>query len=88
MEVNKIDSQYKDEAAKFFMNAKIYNKVPFNQLCYGSSNTGKSTLIANIILQNLDRLVDWFTPDNIYIYAKNGLHDDNFMAIIKYLNKR
>lgn len=87
MEIQPIRSKYTDESHQYTKGSKIYDRIPFTHLAYGASNTGKSTLIANTILKDFDKLVSFFTPRHIFIFAKNGKHDDNFAAIIDKFNK-
>ena len=47
-------------------------------------------MVANILIRNFDHLLDMFESDNIHIFAKNGLSDVNFralMAAIRVNNK-
>jgi len=74
MEIYPIETNAKNEIDKWKKKAKptVFTKVPFTALVYGSSGTGKSTMVANIFLRNFDGLNDIFEPKNIYIFAKNG----------------
>ena len=66
-------------------NSLIFNKIPFLCLFYGSSNSGKTTVLANIILQDLDNMFSWFLPENVYIFAQNYRTDPAMIAIIEYI---
>lgn len=50
MIIKPIKSNIKDEASEYFKDAVIFNKVPFTWLAFGSSQTGKSTMVANVFI--------------------------------------
>jgi hypothetical protein len=56
-------------------------------MVYGSSGTGKSTFIANLLLRNFDGLQDIYLPKNIFVFAQNGMSDASFRAVIMKLKK-
>jgi Cdc6-like AAA superfamily ATPase len=87
MEIIPITSTAKDEIAAWKKKAKpvIFSKVPFTALLYGSSGTGKSTMVANVLIRNFDGLMDLYDPSRIHIYAKNGQSDVNFRALMTIL---
>ncbi len=72
--IPKKDTDAKNEIDKWKKKNKptVFTKIPFTCLVYGSSGTGKSTMVANVFLRNFDGLSNFFLPKNIYIFAKNG----------------
>jgi putative ribosome biogenesis GTPase RsgA len=65
MEIIPIISDAKDEISKFkkHYKPKIFTKLPFTSLLYGSSGVGKSTMIANILIRNYDNLLTFYKPE-------------------------
>jgi replication-associated recombination protein RarA len=63
----------------------VFTKIPFRSIVYGSTGVGKSTLLANIIIKNMDGVFSWYLPQNIFIYAENAETDDNILAIKEYI---
>jgi septin family protein len=89
MEIYPIQTNAPDEIAIWKKRAKptVFSKVPFTGLVYGSSGTGKSTMVANVFLRDFNRLNDVFQPKNIYVFAKNGQSDVNFRALMMHFKK-
>lgn len=89
MEIYPIDTDADNEINRWKKKTKptVFTKLPFTALVYGSSGTGKSTMVANIFLRDFDGLMSAYLPKNIYIFAKNGQSDVNFRALMIYLKK-
>ena len=90
MEILPINTDANDQIAKWKKkyNPIVFTKIPFTACLYGSSGTGKSTMVANLLIRNMDNLLDVFQPKNIHIYAKNGLSDVNFRALMHVLRSK
>lgn len=89
MEIYQIDTDADNEINRWKKKTKptVFTKLPFTALVYGSSGTGKSTMVANIFLRDFDGLMSAYLPKNIYIFAKNGQSDVNFRALMIHLKK-
>lgn len=89
MEIYPIVSTERDYVSEWKKKTKpmIFDRLPMTTYLFGSSGTGKSTAVANALIRNFDGLRTFFRPDNIHIFAKNGLSDISFRSLMTSLRE-
>lgn len=72
-----------DECADWFKDQII--TFPTSIMCVGSSRAGKTTQTVNLIMSPTSRVLEFFSPENIYIFASNGNSDHVIRFLIDKL---
>lgn len=70
-------------------NSTLKLKIPFLAGIYGRQGTGKSFLMRHILLDEPNRLIDQFKPNNIIMYVKNpGSKGNPLRDVVKELQNK
>lgn len=83
--VKPIDPKYKIKPSDYdplYMN--IGNTLPVSTLIIGQSNSGKTTLLNNLLIK---KLLWEYDPENIYFFSRTIMGDPSYRPILWYLAK-